>query len=317
MPDEKVMREVLIHSIWRKMADNEKLFFLSDDFGSIALDKIRSDFTDRFINVGIAEQNLVNLSIGLALEGFTVFGYGIAPFITMRACEQVRNLSMMSHVRKLNVNLIGVGAGLSYDMSGPTHHSLEDISIVRVFPNIEVFSPSDWVMAEKVMDYAVNVMKPKYIRLDGKPLSKIYGDGITLENGFYELRKGERICLVSTGYMTHVALKVAEELSNRNIPVGLLDMFFLKYFNQDALYGALKDYTHVLTLEEGFINKNGLDCIVANLLADRDAHGISLKKFGFGDKHVFDNGDREYLHQLNHLGKEDIIGAVEKLWKQS
>lgn len=316
MPDEKVMREVLLKSIWNKMAENEKIFFLSDDFGSIALDKIRNDFKDRFINVGIAEQNLVNISIGLALEGFVVFAYGIAPFIIMRACEQIRNLSMLSQVKKLNVNLIGVGAGLSYDMSGPTHHCLEDISIVRVFPNIEVFSPSDWVLAEKFSDYSVDVIKPKYIRLDGKPVSKIYSDDITLENGFSEIRKGKKVCLVSTGYMTHVALKIMEELLSRNIHIGLIDMFFLKYFNDDLLYDLLKHYTYILTLEEGFINKNGMDCAVANLLAERDGNNIKLKKFGFDDKHVFDNGDREYLHKLNHLGKENIINTVEKLWKQ-
>ncbi len=316
MPDEKVMREVLLKSICNKMATNKKLFFLTDDFGSIALDKIRNDFKDRFINVGIAEQNLVNISIGLALEGFVVFAYGIAPFIIMRACEQIRNLSMLSQVRKLNVNLIGVGAGLSYDMSGPTHHCLEDVSVVRVFPNIEVFSPSDWVLVEKFSDYSVDVIKPKYIRLDGKPVSKIYSDAMTLDNGFSEIRKGKKICLVSTGYMTHVALQITEELSNRNIHIGLIDMFLLKYFNHDLLYDVLKNYTYILTLEEGFIHKSGMDCAVANLLAERDDNNIKLKKFGFDDKYVFDNGDREHLHKLNHLGKENIISTVEKLWKQ-
>src|SRR5208337_5213045 len=107
------------------------------DFGSPKLDKLREDFSDRFINVGIAEQNLVNVSTGLALEGYTVYAYAIAPFLVMRAFEQIRNnMSLLYHTRELNVNLIGVGAGLSYDVSGPTHHSVEDIAIIRTLPNM-------------------------------------------------------------------------------------------------------------------------------------------------------------------------------------
>ena len=88
-----------------------RVFFVTADFGSPVLDSIRKDFADRFVNAGIAEQNLVNISAGLALEGFKVFAYAIAPFITMRCFEQLRvNLALLSEVRQLNVNLIGVGA---------------------------------------------------------------------------------------------------------------------------------------------------------------------------------------------------------------
>ena len=104
------------------MKTDEIIFFVSADFGSPVLDDIRADFPDRFLNVGIAEQNLINVSAGLALEGFTVFAYAIAPFITMRCFEQLRvNLALLSEVRDMNVNLIGVGAGYSYVVSGPTH----------------------------------------------------------------------------------------------------------------------------------------------------------------------------------------------------
>ncbi|MGA0345618.1 MAG: hypothetical protein ACO3N9_03645 [Alphaproteobacteria bacterium] len=126
------MRDALLEKIWQRMAHDETVFFVSSDFGSPVLDKIRSDFGERFINVGIAEQNLINVSAGLALEGFNVFSYAIAPFITMRCFEQNRvNLALLSEARKINVNLIGVGAGYSYVVSGPTHQSYEDITIMR------------------------------------------------------------------------------------------------------------------------------------------------------------------------------------------
>jgi transketolase len=117
------MRDVFIETLTLKMADDDKIFFLSADFGSPALDKLRELYPNRFINVGIAEQNLINVATGLALEGFKVYAYAIAPFVTMRCFEQIRvNLSVLPQVRPVTVNIVGVGAGFSYDMSGPTHH---------------------------------------------------------------------------------------------------------------------------------------------------------------------------------------------------
>ena len=114
------MRDALLDRVWRSMATDDKVFFATADFGSPVLDKIRADHPDRFVNVGIAEQQLINVSVGLALEGYTVFAYAIAPFITMRCYEQIRvSLALLSEVRPMNVNLIGVGAGYSYVVSGP------------------------------------------------------------------------------------------------------------------------------------------------------------------------------------------------------
>ena len=128
----KTMRDALIEQIYEKMYDNDRIFFVSADMGAPALDKLREDFKDRFVNVGIAEQNLVNVSTGLALEGFTVYAYAIAGFLTMRAYEQIRiNLALSAQRKEINVNLIGVGAGVSYDVSGPTHHCFEDLTIMR------------------------------------------------------------------------------------------------------------------------------------------------------------------------------------------
>ena len=166
----KPMRDVFISELYTKMEKDTSIFFLSADFGSPALDKLRSSFPDRFINVGIAEQNLINVSCGLALEGFSVFAYAIAPFITMRCFEQIRvNLAILSQIRPMNVNLIGVGAGFSYEVSGPTHHCLEDISIMRTLPNFEVLSPSDWYLTTQLVDYTLQNKIPKYLRFDAKP----------------------------------------------------------------------------------------------------------------------------------------------------
>lgn len=307
----KTMRDAFIDGVCEKMRKNHSVFFLSADLGAPALDRLRQDFKDRFINVGIAEQNLINIATGLALEGYTVYAYAIAPFITMRAYEQIRqNLSISSQIKPLNVNLIGVGAGLSYDLSGPSHHCLEDISIMRLMPNFMVFSPSDWKLAKHFVDYSINVKMPKYLRFDGRPLPLIYKkiDNITLEKGFYELLKGKKVCLVSTGFMTHRALKITEELKN----VGVIDVFILKPLNENLLFRTLKKYKYIITIEEGFINNGGLDSLMSKILRDHQSD-IKLKNLGFNDKHVFEVGDRNYLHRLNKLDEKSICKIAKEL----
>jgi len=317
--DSKVMRDVFIEQLYNRMHEDNSIFFLSADFGSPKLDSIREKFKDRFINVGIAEQNLINVATGLALEGFTVYAYAIAPFLTMRAYEQIRvNLALHAQITDINVNVVGVGAGLSYDVSGPTHHCIEDLTIMRTFPNFMVFSPSDWVSAQKFVDYSIKIKKPKYIRFDGKPLPSIYEriEDIKFEDGFSEMKKGERVCLVSTGYMTHKSIKVANKLAEEHINIGIIDVFLLKPLNEDMFSKTLEKYQYVITLEEGFINKGGLDSIVSYILDSRDSY-VKLRRMGFGDIYTFDIGDREYLHGLNGLSVDDVIKNVKLILGKS
>lgn len=313
--EKKTMRDVFIARIYERMKDDRSLFFLAADFGSPMLDRIRADFADRFINVGIAEQNLVNVAAGLALEGFTVYAYAIAPFLTMRAYEQIRNnLSLLSHTHQVNVNLVGVGGGLSYDVSGPTHHSVEDISIIRTLPNMTLFSPSDWVLADRFVDYTIRVKTPKYIRFDGKPLINIHDpvSKIDIEKGFLSLAKGSGVCLVSTGYMTRTALRAIERLAGEGIQVGLIDIFLIKPLPDQEFFDAISGYQHIITIEEGFKGKGGLDSLVSTIL---NKHGstIALTQMGFDDAYVFEMGSRDSLHELNGIGEMDIVENVNQL----
>jgi len=315
----KTMRDAFIEQVYQQMAKDENIFFLSADFGSPVLDKVRSDFKNRFINVGIAEQNLINVSTGLALEGYTVYAYAIAPFLTMRAFEQNRNnLALLSQSKELNINLVGVGSGISYDVSGPSHHCLEDIALMRILPNFIVASVSDWVAAKSLADYSFKVKKPKYFRFDAKLLPQIHNkvDLQDLEKGFSEIKKGEGVCLISTGYMTHKALKVTEKLTKEGINCGLIDMFFLKPLKEDLIFDILKNYESVVTLEEGFIRKGGLDSGILNILNDRRSN-IFFKGLGFEDKYVFELGDRDYLYKLNGLDTDSIVNKIKETCKVS
>lgn len=308
----KTMRDAFIEGIYERMKSNKRIFFLSADFGAPSLDKLRKNFKDRFINVGIAEQNLVNIAAGLALENYTVYAYAIAPFLTMRAFEQIRqNLSISSQINPVNVNLIGVGAGLSYELSGPSHHCLEDLSIMRVLPNFTVFSPSDGKLVREFVDYSLKVKGPKYLRFDSGALPVLYGNvwDLNIENGFYELKKGNKVCLVSTGYMTHTAMKAAE----RTKEVGLIDVFILKPLNEKLLAKALDKYDYVVTIEEGFINNGGLDSLISKALEINQNKTKLVKRLGINDKYVFDLGERNYLHKLNNCDEESIVKIINKI----
>ena len=308
----RVMRDSFIEKLYERMFSDDSIFFVSADFGAPALDRLRADFADRFINVGIAEQNLINVATGLALEGFKVYAYAIALFLSMRAYEQIRtSISVLSQIRDININLIGVGAGLSYDVTGPTHHCFEDSCIMTVLPNFVVFSPSDPVLTEKFVDYTLQQSGPKYIRLDGKAQPELYTekDKISFENGFSELRKGTDVCIVSTGYMTHLALKTAELMSQDNIQTGVVDVYFLKPFNEKLLLKILSEYKHIVTMEEAFINKGGLDTIIEHLCFSNRLF-VGMTKLGFGDKYVFEVGNREYLYKVNNLDQENIIKTI-------
>ncbi len=310
----QTMRDALIEGLCRRMRTDGRTFFLSADLGAPALDRLRTDFPDRFINVGIAEQNLVNVATGLALEGFTVYAYAIASFLSMRAFEQIRvNLALMSQTRPLNVNLVGLGGGVSYDLSGPTHHCLEDLSIIRTLPNLMLLSPSDSIMAGRLADFSICMRRPKYIRLDGKPLPCIYGQKSVFDwaRGFHEHTVGDDLCIVATGYMTHKALGIARQLAGR-IRVGIIDLFMLNPVDGAALAQAMSRYTCVVTLEEGFIGRGGLDSLVASCVREYGLN-VELKALGFKDEYLFAPGARESLYRRHGLGQEQIVDLIASL----
>jgi transketolase len=305
------MRDALLERIWQSMAQDNKIFFTCADFGSPVLDKIRADFPDRFVNVGIAEQNLINVSAGLALEGYTVFAYAIAPFITMRCYEQIRvSLALLSEVRPMNVNLIGVGAGYSYVVSGPTHQCYEDITLMRALPNFQVLSAADHVTAAMFFDTCVGTCGPKYLRLDAQVLPVIYQNDLPNKSkGFHIHKRGDQICLVATGYMLHTALKVAAELAYEGFHVGVIDMFDLARFSKAELYDALNYYSAIVSLEEGFRGRGGLDAMLFEFNARR-GHKWKMLNIGVEGAYQFELGTRTELHEKVGIGPQAVFNGV-------
>ncbi len=299
------MRDALLRRILEAMKTDEDVFFISADFGSPVLDEIRSDHPDRFINVGVAEQNLINVSAGLALEGYKVFSYAIAPFITMRCFEQLRvNLALLSEVRNINVNLIGVGAGYSYVVSGPTHQCYEDISLIRSLPNFHLLSASDHHVARHFFNKAISDLGPKYLRLDAQILPPLREslDNENVLDGFQLLREGDDGLIVATGYMTHTALSVAERFKSNGLKLAVLDLFDLTGFDKIKFLSAIKNQPAIFTMEEGFRGRGGLDSIINGVLKSVDNKAL-FESIGVKPGYRFDLGTRQELHELVGIGQ--------------
>ena len=306
------MRDVFLEKIWNEMSVDSLIFFVSADFGSPVLDKIREDFPDRFINVGIAEQNLINISAGLAIEGYKVFAYAIAPFITMRCFEQIRvSLALLSEVRPMNVSLIGVGAGYSYVVSGPTHQCYEDITIMRALPNFQVLSPADHITTSFLFNSCVAANGLRYLRLDAQVQPAVYLlKPPVISDGFHVHNKSNSVCLIATGFMVHTAFKIEKEMSSNGIKLGVIDIFNITNFSKKNLKKILSQYSAIVTLEEGFRGRGGLDSMLFEFISESK---LDLKTLSIGvdPGYSFELGSRDELHEKVGIGVQSSLKKIQ------
>ena len=229
----------------------------------------------------------------------------------MRCYEQIRvNLALLSEVRPMNVNLIGVGAGYSYVVSGPTHQCYEDITLMRAMPNFQVLSPADHVTAASLFDRCISTIGPKYLRLDAQVLPALYQESLPdLEMGFHIHRTGKTVCFVATGFMLHTAFKVADNFAAMGQSVGVIDLFDLSTFSQERLHQVLSSYSGIITLEEGFRGRGGLDSMIFDFMARK---GMTARMLNIGVKgaYRFELGSRTELHEQAGIGPETVQQQV-------
>ena len=301
------MRDIFLHQLHEAMGNDPTIFLLSADFGSPVIDIIKNDFPDRFINVGIAEQNLINVAAGLSLEGFKVFCYAIAPFLTMRCLEQIRvNLALLSKVRDMNVSLVGVGAGYSYVVSGPTHQCYEDLSIMRSLPNIRILSPSDEIGAQQCARYCLASKGIKYLRFDAQILPVLSAE-CELDVGWRRLRCGVDLSLISTGFCCHTAMEIAELLDSRlKLSCEVIDICRL---DDDVLLDRAISTETVVSIEEGFAGRGGLDSFVRSKLKPWS----SMLGIGVFPDYRFELGARQELHDCVGISAESAFLRI-KNW---
>jgi len=227
----------------------ESLRVLSADLGdSSGLARLRSAFPEKFINVGIAEQNLIGIAAGLAKEGFTVFATSFAPFIGIRAGEQIRmNLGYM----QLGVKAVAIGSGLAMGKLGNSHYGTEDMALVRAIPNMVVLCPADGAEICKAVFAAAEDNRPMYIRLTGETNNPIvYQSDYEFEIGkAIELKKGSDVAIIACGSMVYQSLKAAEILQANGIDASVYNMHTIKPLDTSVIDRSLK-CKHIVTVEE-------------------------------------------------------------------
>ena len=301
------MRDAFFDKLYTLARKDPDVVLVDADMGAPSLDKFRRDVPAQFVNVGIAEQNAISVAAGLAFEGKKAFAYAIAPFITLRCYEQIKvNMCSM----KIPVTAVGVGAGFSYEDSGPTHHTTEDIAIMRALPNITIMNATDNTMAERCAEIACNSKIPMYVRLDREPLPTIYDKKETFEDGVSQIKKGKDICIVATGNMVHKAIEVADILKKEMINVSVVDLYRLKPVNKKLLLKYINQSDKVVTLEEHLID-GGLGSIVAEVFVDNNVTK-PLKRMAIPDKYCYTYGGREAIRRTIDLDTDSVVKNILK-----
>ena len=273
---------------------------------SSGLFKFREEFPDRFINSGIAEQNLIGVAAGLAKDGTCIFASSFAPFVTMRACEQVRmNMGYM----QLNIKTVGLGSGLIMAQLGNSHYGVEDGSVMRVIPGMTVVNPADGVEIMKTVEAFCDYPHPAYLRLTGGPGLPIVHEGdIDFQIGkAINLREGKDIAIVACGTMVYYAKKAAELLSEKGIEASVIDMHTIKPIDKDAIDAELGKHL-LVTVEEASI-VGGLGSAVAEYIAPKKQKPAQLM---LGIKDTFPHaGTYQYLLESCGLTAEQIAADIE------
>lgn len=295
-------------SLIEMMKQRNDLMVLSSDMSTPAgLDKFKAAYPEHFMNMGIAEQNMIGTAAGLAEEGYKPICVAQACFITMRSFEQVRQYCGYMQIPMV---IVGIGSGVSLQYMGNTHYAIEDLAMMRTIPGMEVIAPCDSYEAVKAFEYAVDSRHPVYIRLfGGTGIPAVFNEEKEFECGkAIQLREGKDIQIIAIGSMVAQAMKVADELEKDGIEAVVVDMHTIKPLDADVI-----DYSKslIVTVEEHNVI-GGLGSAVAEVLSQNEKHPKFLR---IGIKDTFISvGNYQYLLQQCGLDvetlKKDIVNKL-------
>lgn len=287
--------------------EDEKFILLTADLASLSgMTKYINNYPRQFYNVGIAEQNLIGISAGLAAEGFHPCATTYATFITMRSCEQIRHFC---GYMKEKIIVVGSGAGLSQGFAGNTHYTIEDLAVMRSIPNITILSPADAASAVKLFEQARKASHAVYMRLTGNlNCPMVYKEEIDFEIGkAKKLSEGTDVVIYAVGTMVSSALKSAKILVEKGISATVYDMFTVKPVDCEAVM-ASKNYKLAVTIEE-HSKLGGLGAAVAEVMTGTTGMP-KLLRCGIHDS--FDLAcDYDGLLAQNRLTPELIVEDIE------
>ncbi len=304
-------RSVAGDTIMELGKQSNRVWALTADTGG-ALKQFKKDFPDRYIDTGVAEQNLAGIAAGLALEGNIPFIFGMIPFMVMRACEQNRTAICY---QDLPVRFIGTGGGLTSG-GGSTHNAMEDISIMKSLVNMTVLSIGDPNMVRDIMLLSMEYPHPLYLRLaQGKQDRMLYEPGkYTYKIGMgLTAREGKDATIIAHGEMVFEALEAANTLASEGINIRVVDMYSIKPLDKDLVLKAVKETGNILVLEDHLMD-GGLASTVADLFADAGVYPKKFKRLGIPQIYA-GFGSGEELRKKYGYDKTAAVAAVKKMLK--
>jgi len=310
----KDIRDAFFDEIANYANINEDLIIVTNDMDVFSLQKLRKEKPKQFINVGVAEQNMINVAAGLASTGKKVVIFGIASFIILRCYEQIKmNICSM----KLPIIIAGIGTGFSFSYDGPTHHATNDLSVARSLPEMDVYSPGDIDSAILSARSILNFKSPAYCRID-KGVYPEYKNSLNIDSalfGWREILKINNINIISHSFMVQKCFEIIPKLNNKGIQVGLISLFRIKPIHKDSILAIIRRSKLIITIEENSLI-NGLGSIISELITDH-LLDTKLLRLGLEEKQALYYGSRDYMLLRNNLDnktiEEEILNVIDKI----
>lgn len=305
----KELRVAVVDALTKEMEKNDKLIALDADLASASKwSDLQKRFGKRFINVGIAEANMMGVAAGLSLTGYVPFLHTFGPFATRRAFDQ---LFISGAYSKNTLNIYGSDPGFAVGHNGGTHTTFEDIALLRAIPDIVICDAADAVQMEWIITEFAKMTGVHYVRGNRKAVRNIYLPGSTFELGKGNLlREGEEYLLISSGQLVTETLEVAEELEKKGITSDVIDMFTIKPLDKELILERVIGKKRVITIENHSVI-NGLGSAVAEVLADNGL-GIQLTRIGI-DNRFGQVGTPAFLQEEYGLTTKQILKQIDPI----
>lgn len=289
----------------------ENLKLLTADLALLSgMERFQKSYPEKFLNIGIAEQNMIGIAAGLAMEGDCVFATTYASFIAVRSLEHVRQ--HLSHLQ-CNVKIVGSAAGVVAAKSGISHWATEDLAFIRALPNLTVFSPADSLEAVKIAEYAADTETPIYIRLSGGlncPI--VYKEDYDFVPGkLVQIRAGNDVAVIATGLMVAESMKAAQLLEEDGIACAIYNMHTIKPIDKEGLSQIFKKYKMLVTVEE-HNQIGGMGSAVAEYKATF-ADTPRQIFIGFPDSFA-EAGSQRYVWEQKGLTDTGICNRIKNEW---
>ncbi|NMA44009.1 MAG: transketolase [Oligosphaeraceae bacterium] len=308
------MRKAFNQELLKIAEKDPRVFMILADIGYGEIEPFANAFPDRFINCGVAEQNMTGVACGVAMEGNIAVTYSIANFPTLRCLEQIRN-DVCYH--DANVKIVIIGGGVSYGELGISHHSTEDIAIMRALPNMVVLVPSDIVEARAATHAMMAYDGPVYYRCGYKGEPDLH-DGKNIPDfrigGSSLLREGKDATMFFAGPIGINAVKAVDALAVEGIQCRLVSLYSIKPIDKEAIMRAARETGGIVVLEEHNLY-GGVGSAVAEVLMDEGCGNVPFKRLALPDVNVTKVGSQAWLRDQYGLGVADVANAVKDMVK--